>query len=261
MDLSRVSACTYPVRTRDLDYTFGLIADSGFAKVDLWGGPPNYSNDPDECDPGALKLKAEEYGLQIANLGTYPGKGVLEVGPEAEFEVMRRDVDVACALGARSIRVTPGAGEDPAIVDELIPFFKRSAAYAESKGVYLGMENHGGSIAGDPDLCLKLASGVGARHFGILYEPANLMHCGVDCKEAYRVFGEYVVHIHVKDSRIVDGKYSRTMLGEGDIDYGWVVATLEADGYAGYYALEFEIQDIVPIAEGLPEWLEYFLEL
>ena len=47
------------------------------------------------------------------------------------------------------------------------------------------------------------------------------------------------------------------MLGEGDVDCAWVIRTMEADGYRGDYALEFEIEDRVPIAEGLPKWLAY----
>lgn len=261
MHLNRISACNYPVRDRDLDSTFALIRQSGVTKIDLWGGLPNYSNDPEECDVAALKQKAKEHGLQIANLGTYPGGKLLDVGPEAELVEMQRAIDNAAFLGARSIRVSPGKGEDPAIIGELTPFFQHSAAYAEANGVFLGMENHGGSIAGNPDACLRLCSAVGSAHFGVLFEPANLMHCGVGYREAYQVFGAHVTHIHVKDSHVVDGKYERTMLGEGDIDYAWVVDAMERDGYAGDYALEFEIQDRVPIEEGLPKWLEYFRQL
>ena len=261
MDLNRLSACNYIVRDKDLDYTFKLIRDSGYVKVDLWGGLPNYSNDPDECDVAAVKAKAEQYGLTVANLGTYPGGKFFEVGLEAEFAEMKRAVDNAVFFGARSIRVSAGHGEDPAIIPDLVPFFQKSAAYAEQQGIFLGMENHKGGIAGDPDCCVKLSSAVGSKHFGVLYEPANLMQCGVDYKEAYKAFGDYVTHIHVKDSRVVDGEYERTMLGDGDIDYAWVVATLEADGYTGDYALEFEVPHLAPVEQGMPQWLAHFRQL
>ena len=261
MDLERISTCNYPVRERDLDFTFRLIADSGYTKMDLWGGPPNYSSDPEACDIAAIREQAARYGLRIANLGTYPGRKFFEVGAEAEMAEMKRTIDIAAFLGARSIRVCPGTGEDPAIVPELVPFFRESAAYAEAKSVFLGMENHKGSIAGIPDACMRLTTEVGNRHFGVLYEPANLMHAGVDYKEAYDAFRNWITHVHVKDSRIRDGKYARTMLGKGDIDYGWVTAKLEADGYTGDYALEYEIPDIHPIADGLPKWLQHFRKL
>jgi len=261
MDPNRISCCNYPVREKDLDYTFRLISDCGFRKVDLWGGLPNYSNDPAECDVQGLGAKASSFGLRIANLGTYPGRQILDLGPEVEWLEMTRAIDNAATLGSRSIRVCPGKGEDPAIIPDLIPFFKRSADYAEQKSVFLGMENHKGSIAGNPDHIMKLVHAVNSPHFGILYEPGNLMHCEVNYQDAYAVFRDWITHVHVKDSHWLDGQYSRTMLGAGDIDYQWVVDNLEGDGYAGDYALEFEIEKVVPIAKGLPKWLDYFLAL
>jgi len=257
MNLERISTCTYPVREEPLDYTLGLIAGSGYKKVDLWGGPPNYSNDPGECDIQALKEKAQSYGLLIANPGTYPGRRFHEAGYHAEMIEMLRAIDNAAILGSRSIRVCPGHGEDPSIIPDLIPFFEESAEYASDKGVYLGMENHQGSIAAFPTQIMGLVKAVGSPYFGILYEPANLMACKVDYKEAQAAFAGHITHVHIKDSHWIDDTYERTNLGEGDVDIEWVVQTLEADGYTGDYALEFEIEKTIPVEVGLPAWLEY----
>jgi sugar phosphate isomerase/epimerase len=261
MDLERISACTYAVRNESLDHAFGLVSRCGFRKVDLWGGPPNYSNDPAGCDVAAIGARAAAYGLRVANLGTYPGRRLPEVGREEEMREMRWAIDNAVTLGARSIRVHPGSGEDPAIIPQLTPFFVESARYAAERSICLGMENHQGSIAGDPDAVMRLVRAVGSPWFGILYEPANLMQGGVHQRDAYAAFRGSIVHVHVKDSRWVEGRYERTMLGEGDLDWGWITRSLEADGYRGDYALEFEIEERVPIAEGLPKWLECFRKL
>jgi sugar phosphate isomerase/epimerase len=147
------------------------------------------------------------------------------------------------------------------MVPALIPFFRKAAAYAAEKGVYLGMENHMGSIAGNPDAVMQLVRAVDSPYFGILFEPANLMHCGIDFRTAYAIFRGWIVHVHVKDCRIVDGQYERCMLGEGSIDYPWIVGMLENDGYKGHYALEYEIEKVIPIERGLPLWVKYFTEL
>jgi len=261
MNPERISACTYAVREEPLDATFQLIAGAGCRKVDLWGGLPNYSNDPAECDVVALKVKACEYGLTIGNLGTYPGRKIADVGFDAEMLEMTRAIDNASFLGSRSIRVCPGHGEDPGIVEGLIPFFQQAAVYAKSKGVYLGMENHKGSIAGNPDVVMKLVRAVDSPFFGILYEPANLMACGVDYKEAYEVFKGWITHVHVKDSHCTEDGYERTMFGEGSIDWTWCIAAVDGGGYTGDYALEYEVEKVVPIAEGFPIWMERFLAL
>jgi len=257
MNIDRISACTYAVRTDPLDSTFGMLSRSGFRCVDLWGGLPNYSNDPGACDIAGIRKKAAAHGLRVANLGTYPGQKLLENGHDAEMQEMTWAIDNAVALGARSIRVHPGSGEDPGIIPSLVPFFTESARYAAGKRIFLGMENHAGSIAGNPDAVMKLVRAVNSPWFGILYEPANLMHGKVDYKAAYRAFKGSIVHIHLKDGRWVGGRYELTMLGEGDVDCAWVISTMEADGYTGHYALEFEIEGGIPIAEGLPKWFTY----
>ncbi|MDH7569126.1 MAG: sugar phosphate isomerase/epimerase family protein [Armatimonadota bacterium] len=260
MDMNRVSSCTYPLRDREVEYVFRVTAAAGVHKVDLWGRMPHFSPDPAVCNPVALQEKARAAGVRIANLGTYAGAGFGsddEGVQAAAMEEMVATIDRAAELGARSIRVRPGEKDDPALIPRLVPWFKKSAEYAEKRGIYLGMENHAGSIAGNLDACTELCERVGSRFFGVLYEPCNLMHGGVDYKEAFERFGPYIVHLHLKDGRRVDGKFQRTHLGEGDIDVGWVLESLARAGYQGDYALEYEICDIEPLETGLAKWVRY----
>lgn len=261
MELSRISACTYPLREKPWDYALRVLADSGLHKADLWGREPHFPEDANEEAVAEIQAGARRIGVAIANLGTYPGAGFA-----SDDENVRRDelarmkdiIDAADRLGARSIRVLPGRGEDPAVIDEIAPLMAESADYAESRGVYLGMENHGGSIAGDPEHALRLCRAVGSPHFGVLYEPCNLLHAGVDYREAFEVFSQWIVHVHVKDGRRTDAAFERTHLGDGDVDPAWVVDALEGIGYDGDYALEYEIQDIEPVETGLSKWVERF---
>lgn len=260
MEMSRVSSCTYPLRERDVETAFQVTAAAGVTKIDLWGRLPHFSADAAACDPAQLQAKAARQGVKIANLGTYCGAGFASEEPatrEAALAEMFATIDRAAQLGARSMRVLPGDKDDPALIERLAPWFQRSAEYAERRGVYLGMENHRGSIAGNVDACTELCERVGSRYFGVLYEPCNLMHNGVDYKEAFARFRDYIVHLHIKDGRYVDGQFQRTHLGEGDIDYGWVLDSLASIGYAGDFALEYEIGDIEPIESGLPKWVAF----
>ena len=40
---------------------------------------------------------------------------------------------------------------------------------------------------------------VGSKHFGVLYAPCNLVAAGVDYKEAFKVFSNYITHVHLKN--------------------------------------------------------------
>ncbi len=261
MDIDRISACTYPLREQPYEYALQVLADSGVRKADLWGRDPHFPEDANDQAVAAIEAESRRIGVAIANLGTYPGAAFSsedEDARAAELDSMRRTIDAAARLGCRSIRVLPGKGEDPAIIEQIAPLMAESAEHAEEAGVLLGMENHGGSIAGHVEHALRLCEAVGSPWFGVLYEPSNLWHAGVDYREAFDLFSDWIVHVHVKDGRRTDDGFERTHLGEGDVDPAWVIAALEGIGYDGDYALEYEIADIEPVETGLRKWVELF---
>lgn len=264
MDMSRVSACSYPLREHDLDYTFGVIADAGFTKLDLWGRPPHFSTMPSRVKPRDIERASEIHGVKVANLGTYAGRKFADkdrLARQKAMAEMTRTIDLAVRFGARSIRVMPGEGEAPEIVPKLGRLFRQAAVYAAAKGVYLGMENHAGSIAGNPALARKLCEEVDNSYFGVLYEPCNLLHAGVDYKQAFETLKRWIVHVHIKDGRWEGNEFRVCHLGEGQVDIKWVVQALESIGYQGDYALEYEAWDVEPVETGLRRWYEYFAAL
>lgn len=261
MDSGRISSCTYPVRERTPAEALQVMAAAGVCKADLWGGLPQFSIVSTQVSLDDLLQASADTGVAIANLGSYPGRAFASGCPavrEAELSALKTTLHAAQALGARSIRVLPGHGDDPVQIDQLAPCFAAAAQLAEELGIYMGMENHAGSIAGSPRDVKRLCDLVGSAYFGVLYEPANLMHGGVDYKQAFDVLADCIVHVHVKDGRGCGPQFQRTHLGEGDIDYSWVIASLESIGYAGDYALEYEICDLEPIETGLPRWVAHF---
>jgi sugar phosphate isomerase/epimerase len=252
VNTDRLSACSIALHGQPLDHTLDVIAAAGFRKVDLLGRPPHFSLDASECDPADVQAAAQSRGLQIANLGTYVGAGFASEDAaiqEHEWQDIQRAVDLAAYFGARSIRVRPGS-DDPACLDRITPWFQRSAEYAAKRGVYLGFENHGGGISGRPALCRELADRVGSSYFGVLYEPCNLMHAGVDYRYALHVMSAHIVHVHLKDGAFSLQGFEHTLLGQGQIDFGWVLAQLAALDYRGDLALEYELS-APPPEEGL----------
>ena len=257
MDTSRLSACSISLIGRPREQAFGIIAAAGFQKVDLLGRLPHFSLDPHECDPEAVRSAATESGLRVANLGTYTGKGFAvadRAAQEQELALLRLAVDRAAFFGARTVRVSPG-NDDPSCIDRIVPWFQAGAGYAASKGVYLGFENHGGGISGRPDLCLLLAQRVASPFFGVLFDPANLVLGGVDCAAALETLRSHIVHVHLKDAIHVDGTAQLCAFGQGEIDFVGIVRSLDAAGYTGDFALEYELRD-EPAESALPKWYQ-----
>lgn len=265
MDLSRLSTCTFPLKDRPLAEALPIIAAAGYKRIDLLGRMPHFSLDPSECDPNAVHALAQANGLEIANLGTYVGVGLAsedEAVQTAALAEMKRAIDIAATYGARSIRVFRPHSEidDPAKIDHVVPWLQQAAAYAESKGVYMGFENHGGPLCGDPEQCRILSAKVGSPYFGVLYDPCNLMGAGTDYRAALDIMQDHITHVHFKDG-IVDGDgFRRTMLGKGAIDFGWIMERLNDIGYAGHIATEYELPDPAP-ETGLQIWYDAYQAL
>ncbi len=262
IDPSRVSACTYPLRDRPVAEAMETIAAAGFRKIDLLGRMPHLSLDPAECSLDGLKALAARYGLAFANLGTYSGKGFASADPHVRAETLnevKRAIDVAVILGARSIRVSPG-DERPEHLNRIVPWFRQAAVYAAEKRIYMGFENHGGQISSYPLLCKELAEMVGSEFFGVLYEPCNLMTAGTNYREALEVLRNHVVHTHFKDGRTTPQGFQLTMLGAGEIDFRWIVAQLDDVGYQGDFAFEYELES-PPVGAGLKDWYKVALAL
>ncbi len=262
MDLSRVSCCSYPLRDASLEHALDVIAAAGFRKVDLLGRAPHLSLDPRECDPVAVKAAVRARRLEIANLGTYVGKGFATrqaAIQEKELEQVERAIDLAVFFGARSIRVSAG-DDDPACLDRIVPWFRRAAEYAAARRVYMGFETHGGGISGQPALCAQLSAQVGSPFFGVLYDPSNVLEGGQDYRGALEAMRGHIVHVHLKDGRVTPQGYERTMIGQGQIDFAWIMRRLEGLGYEGHWALEYELSSPPP-EEGLKQWYQAAVNL
>jgi sugar phosphate isomerase/epimerase len=287
IDLSRISTCSICLNHMPAEEAFPIIAASGYKKVDTHE-KVHLQIFPDLCDIENLKNTAEKNGLQIANLSTYAGGGLdgrktaytfhgwevphperfTRVGfssddPEelnTEFDQIKRTIDIAAFVGARSIRIVPG-NDEPETIDKVVPWFQRAAEYAEEKRVYMAFENHSAGIAGTPELCVELAEKVGSPYFGILYEPGNLMFdTGTDYRKALETMKNHVVHCHFKDCKPVDEGHEMQHFGAGTIDFPWIVDQLNTTGYQGDFALEYELHD--PEAEiGLRKFYDDFLAL
>lgn len=263
MDIRQLSATTFPYRDEPLETALSAFAGIGFKKVDLLGRAPHFSPDPAELDLPALKAQVESHGLRVANLASYCGNFVEgdDAEKEAELGRLQRTIDAAVFLGARSIRVFRGGELDDARNVPLIaPWFRRAADYAEEKQIGMGIENHGGGISNDPAVFHQLCETVGSSYFGMLYDPCNCHTHGGNYREMLTVMRDYLIHVHLKDGTAEPRSHQTTMLGEGDIDFPWVLAQLRDIGYTGDITVEYEHIHIPP-AEGLKTWLTYLTEL
>ena len=102
MDMSRVSTCTIPMHDREIAYALQAVTEAGFTKTDILALMPYFSADQGLCDWSGMRDLSSQFGVAIANLGTYPGQfftAETEAQCLAELARLKTTVEAAVYLG------------------------------------------------------------------------------------------------------------------------------------------------------------------
>lgn len=197
---------------------------------------------PKETDDAfLLKLKRHCFVHGIAISGGSVGNTFTNPpGDKREEQVryVKQWVDHYAVLGAPHIRVF--AGTAPRGVSKAdatkhcISALEECADYAGKRGIFLGIENHGGIVA-EPDDLLEIVRTVKSPWVGINLDSANF-HTD-DPYLDFEKCAPYAVNVQLKaDMRPRDGKSQRA-------DLPRLVKILRAANYQGYVALEYESEE------------------
>lgn len=124
-----------------------------------------------------LKQAMAEAGVRLINMPIDVGNisDANETYREEDLAEIESWMRVAAELGSRMVRVNasaPLSGAELAPLEVTIASFRRLAATAESLGLQLLLENHGG-ITLDPEVIVAIAEAVGPDHLKILVDIGN----------------------------------------------------------------------------------------
>ncbi|MBE0657038.1 MAG: sugar phosphate isomerase/epimerase [Bryobacteraceae bacterium] len=154
-----------------------------------------------------------------------------------EVESLYRWIDVANSLGASHIRVFGGNVPKGVTEEQAVPWvvecLQRSADYAATKGVILGLENHGG-ICTRAERILEMVNKVNSPWVAVNLDTGNFR---TEAFKQIELALPQSVNIQVKVEMLDDsGKRVRQ-------DWDRVVRLIAASGYKGYLALEYEAEE------------------
>ena len=146
-------------------------------------------------------------------------------------------VDIADRLGASHIRVFGGTVPEGKSEDQasqwVSDILKRAADYAGTKGVILGLENHGG-ITLHAKRIIEIVKRVDHPYVGINLDTGNFRtdpYAQMEMCLPYAVNSQFKVNIAG-----ADGKRERS-------DWDRIVKMFADAGYRGYFALEYEAEE------------------
>jgi L-ribulose-5-phosphate 3-epimerase len=177
----------------------------------------------------AYKLGVEIYSISIrTDMCKRPG-------PEADKELaeVRKWVDAAAKLGAGHIRVfggkVPKESNETEAAGWVVQLLGRAAEYAGSKGVILGLENHGG-ITDKAETVVDIVKRVNSPWVAVNLDTGNFK---TKVYQQIEMIAPHAVNVQVKVEIMEDGK-------KGVSDWDRVSKILVSNKYRGYLALEYE---------------------
>jgi len=207
---------------------------------------------PKEVDVAfLLRVKAHAFLRGIVISGTAVGNTFTH-GPGAkrdeEMRLVKQWVDYAAILGAPHIRVFAGSVPQGLKADEAkrncIAALEEAGDYAGRKGIWLGVENHGGIVAEAKDL-VEMVRATRSPWVGVNLDTGNF-HTADPYADLARV-APYAVNVQLKgELRARGGKAERT-------DLSRVARILRDARYQGFVALEYESRE--DPFQAVPRWL------
>jgi sugar phosphate isomerase/epimerase len=157
-------------------------------------------------------------------------------GRQRRLDFMRRAVRIAADLGAGAVSFWSGAPQEPephaVLLSRLADACLELCDFAEHHRVRLAFEPEPGMFVADMAGFSELFKLVARSVFGLTLDIGHL-HCQGDVPivDHLRRWREVLWNVHIEDMR--RGVHEHLLFGEGDMDFGSVMAGLREIGYGG----------------------------
>ena len=152
---------------------------------------------------------------------------------EAAIDGAKTWIDVAVAIGSKSVRCDPGK-INPEDFSPTIESYKRLAAYGRPKGVQVIIENHGGVGSEHPEELVRLFKRAGAEVVGALPDFGNFPDEATREKGLALLFPFARVVCHAK------GLDFDAAGNETKFDFPKCIQISKKAGFKGIYSIEYE---------------------
>ena len=262
-----ISIWSFPAQS--LKESFKLAKDAGFEGVEVAlaeTGELSLDTTPEQLEQ--IKKDAAECGIELYSVASglywdYWLNADSEDEREKAKSIVRRQLEVAKALGCDTILVIPGTVNadfiDPNRVVDYVTTYERSLAairelksYAEELQVCIGLENVWNKFLNSPVEMSDFIDKIGSDYVGSYFDVGNVLFNGYP-EHWIRALGKKIKKVHFKDFRKNPGGVNAFVdLLAGDINYPEVIKALGEVGYDGWVTAE-----MIPNYTYYPETIIY----
>lgn len=194
-----------------------------------------------EAEIESVQILLASYGLQTSAINV-----AADLTTEAGVALLGHTMRVARGLGVETVvthveQTAQEGGEGR--FRALLPAILRQA---EVYHTVVALETHGGLVNTGAQ-GLDLLKEVDSPYLKMTYDMANVVYYGSvlpedDLRKMGSDVGKYVAHVHLKDKATAAlREYDFPPFGEGILNFGAVLALLDAGGYQGHMSLEVEL--------------------
>ncbi len=245
----KLAISTLACKNWTLAYTLDICNTYGIDALELRTGLNDWSDV--NMPPAAqqeVHAMCQASGVSVCDIGT----GILlNHDDPAATEELHASITLAHTLGATGLRIMLGhfwdrhsehAHTPPCDLAGMRAWLLRADRLLAQEGLELWLETHNEYATGQS--LRELLSSLQTDHIKLLWDFMHPLEVGERAEDTLRYMGRDLVHVHIKDGRpFEDPDFSRwryTALGKGDIPIADMVRLLLANGYDGYFSLEWE---------------------
>lgn len=160
-------------------------------------------------------------------------------------KVRRELLEAARELGARTIKIGPGIGEETADIELMTREFTLLCQQAAEVGTSIVLEIMPFSNVRTVDVALQIVEGANQPNGGLLLDIWHLSRGGVDFSEITKIPARFIGSIELNDADKyaieplwMDTIHKRRLPGEGVFDVHAFIKAVQAAGYEGPWGLE-----------------------
>ncbi len=235
--LMKIGMATIAFREYDLRHALDVAKAGGCLGVELWGKPAHTPKGATIDDWENIRMKIESRDLKVSVFGSYANPIHEDFDKEVDDAIL-----AAKTLGTGLIRTWAGDVDAKDASCKLwttcIEGYKRVCDIAGEEGLVLAVETHANSLADTPEGMIKLIDSVGAGNLKANFQLAHADDPG-SMERDLEYLGPYIANVHAQNFNVHQGKYKRTSIEHGDIDYKNIVSKLKKLKFDGFIEVEF----------------------